>query len=177
MFRLTAETPFSNRLELHMFQAAAEMARERRSDVTWNTSCSKRKERHRRNEQPFRPAYPSRMDDATVRERAQAMCEAIVAGDVDTATADASPELRRNLGEVIGLFPLPATEASIESITQGGSSFVVVLHLVGESDEVQIQTRWKDRDGTPTLVEASHLSRTERVAEAAPDTEDEVEPT
>jgi hypothetical protein len=117
------------------------------------------------------------MDDATVRERAQAMCEAIVAGDVDTATADASPELRRNLGEVIGLFPLPATEASIESITQGGSSFVVVLHLVGESDEVQIQTRWKDRDGTPTLVEASHLSRTERVAEATPDTEDEVEPT
>ena len=105
------------------------------------------------------------------------MCDAIVAGDVDTATADASPELRRNLGEVIGLFPLPATEASIESITQGGSSFVVVLRLVGESDEVQIQTRWKDRDGTPTLVEASHLSRTERVAEAAPDTEDEVEPT
>ena len=52
-----------------------------------------------------------------------------------------------------------------------------MLHLVGESDEVQIQTRWKDRDGTPTLVEASHLSRTERVAEAAPDTEDEVEPT
>ena len=117
------------------------------------------------------------MDDATVRERAQAMCDAVVAGDVDTATADASPELRRNLGEVIGLFPLPATEASIESITQGGSSFVVVLRLVGESDEVQIQTRWKDRDGTPTLVEASHLSRTERVAEAAPDTEDEVEPT
>ena len=53
------------------------------------------------------------MDDATVRERAQVMCDAIVAGDVDTATADASPELRRNLGEVIGLFPLPATEASI----------------------------------------------------------------
>ena len=105
------------------------------------------------------------------------MCDAIVAGDVDTATADASPELRRNLGQVIGLFPLPATEASIESITQGGSSFVVVLYLVGESGEVQIQTRWKDRDGTPTLVEASHLSRTERVAEGAPDTEDEVEPT
>ena len=116
------------------------------------------------------------MDDATVRERAQAMCDAVVAGDVDTATADASPELRRNLGEVIGLFPLPATEASIESITQGGSSFVVVLHLVGESGEVQIQTRWKDRDGTPTLVEASHLSRTERVTEAAPDAEDGVEP-
>ena len=106
------------------------------------------------------------MDEQTVRDHARKMCDAIVAGDVDTAIADASPELRRNLGEVIGLFPLPATEAAIESITQGGSSFVVVLRLVGETDEVQVQTRWKDRDGSPTLVEASHLSRTERVVEA-----------
>ncbi len=36
-----------------------------------------------------------------------------------------------------------------------------MLRLVGETDEVQVQTRWKDRDGRPTLVEASHLSRTE----------------
>ena len=34
---------------------------------------------------------------------------------------------------------------------------------MGETDEVELQTRWKDRDGEPTLVEASHLSRTERV--------------
>ena len=102
------------------------------------------------------------MDDQTVREHARKMCDAIVAGDVDAAIADASPELRRNLGEVIGLFPLPATEAAIESITQGGSSFVVVLRMVGETDEVQVQTRWKDRDGRPTMVEASHLSKTAR---------------
>jgi hypothetical protein len=114
------------------------------------------------------------MDEQTVRDRAKAMCDAIVAGDVEAATADASPELRRNLGEVIGLFPLPATEASIESISQGGSSFVVVLRMVGESDEVQVQTRWKDRDGSPTLVEASHLSRMERV-EPALDAETETE--
>jgi hypothetical protein len=80
---------------------------------------------------------------------------------VDRAIEDVSPELRRNLGEVISLFPLPSKEATIESVAQGGSSYVVVLRLVGESDEVQVQTRWKDRDGRPTLVEASHLSRTE----------------
>jgi hypothetical protein len=61
---------------------------------------------------------------------------------------------------VIGLLPLPSSEAAIESVTQGGSSYVVVLRLTGESEEVQVQTRWKDRDGQPTVVEASHLSRT-----------------
>ena len=109
------------------------------------------------------------MDEQSVREHAQAMCDAIVAGDVDRAIADFSPELRRNLGEVLGLLPLPSREASIESVTQGGSSHVVVLRLVGESEEVQIQTRWKERDGRPTVVEASHLSRTETVPEGESD--------
>ena len=105
------------------------------------------------------------MDEQTVRDHARAMCEAIVAGDVDRAIEDVSPELRRNLGEVISLFPLPSKEATIESVAQGGSSYVVVLRLVGDTDEVQVQTRWKDRDGRPTLVEASHLSRTELAPE------------
>jgi hypothetical protein len=107
------------------------------------------------------------MDEQTVRARAQAMCDAIVAGDVDRAIEDFSPELRRNLGEVIGLLPLPSREGAIESVTQGGSSYVVVLRLTGESEEAQVQTRWKDRDGKPTVVEASHLSRREVAAEAA----------
>ena len=105
------------------------------------------------------------MDEQAVREHAQAMCDAIVAGDVDRAIQDFSPELRRNLGEVIGLLPLPSSEAAIESVTQGGSSYVVVLCLTGESEEVQVQTRWKDRDGQPTVVEASHLSSREVASE------------
>lgn len=52
---------------------------------------------------------------------------------------------------------------------------------MGETEEVLITTRWKDRDGSLTVVEASHLSRTERVAlgieEADPaDAEAESEP-
>jgi hypothetical protein len=102
------------------------------------------------------------------------MCDAIVAGDVDRAITDFSPELRRNLGEVISLLPLPSKEAAVESIAHGGSSYVVVLRLTGESEEVQVQTRWKDRDGHPTVVEASHLSRTELAIEpGAADEEDE----
>jgi hypothetical protein len=32
-----------------------------------------------------------------------------------------------------------------------------VLNLVGESGSIRLETRWKDRDGRPTIVEASHI--------------------
>ena len=100
------------------------------------------------------------MNDDDVREHAQAMCDALVAGDVERATADFSEQLRHNLGEVLGLLPLPATEAIVESVERGASGYTVLLRVVGTAEEVQIQTRWKDRDGDPTVVEASHLSST-----------------
>ena len=109
------------------------------------------------------------MDEQAVREHAQALCAALVAGDIDRAIGDFSNELRRNLGEVLSLLPLPSSEATVESVEHGGAGFNVVLRIVGETDEVLVQTRWKDRDGRPTVVEASHLSRTVRAAEAGGD--------
>ncbi len=102
------------------------------------------------------------MTEDDVRNQAQAVGEALVAGNMDAVIESLSEELRRNLGEVVALLPLPASEAVIESVERGGSSHVVVTRVVGESEEVQVQTRWKDRDGTPRIVEVSHLSRTAR---------------
>ena len=107
------------------------------------------------------------MDVDTVRDRATAFCAALDAGDVDAATEHLSPELRRNLGEVLALLPLPTNDSTVESVERAGSGFNVVLRLLGEAHEVELQTRWKDRRGQPTIVEASHLSRTERMAAAA----------
>jgi hypothetical protein len=106
------------------------------------------------------------MDEQSARDHAQALCDGLLAGDIERATADFSPELRRNLGEVLALLPLPANEVTVESIEHGGSGYNVVIRLAGEIDAVLIQTRWKDRDGQPTIVEASHLSST---TTAAPD--------
>lgn len=108
------------------------------------------------------------MNDVDVRERAQAMCDALVAGDVERATADFSEQLRHNLGEVLVLLPLPATEATVESVERGGSSYTVMLRVVGATEEVEVQTRWKDRDGQPKVVEASHVGRNP-IAETAED--------
>jgi hypothetical protein len=113
------------------------------------------------------------MQEQDVRERAEALCAALVVGDVGRATEDFSKELRSNLGEVLVLLPLPATEAAIESIEGGGSGFVVALRIVGETDEVLIQTRWKERDGRTTLIEASHLSRTTATQSGEPGDEAE----
>ena len=104
------------------------------------------------------------MEERDVRERAEAVCAALVAGDIEQAAVDFSPELRRNLGEVVALLPLPSHEATVDTIAHGGTGFIVAIKLVGETEEVVIQTRWKDRDGHPTLVEASHLSRKESAA-------------
>jgi hypothetical protein len=115
------------------------------------------------------------MDAETVRARAEAFCDTLVAGDVGRATEEMSKELRQNLGEVVAMLPLPSSEATVVSVDHGGSGYNVVLRLVGEADEVEIQTRWKDRDGRPTIVEASHLSKTARDAAAAEETAAEAE--
>lgn len=106
------------------------------------------------------------VDEQAVRDAAQAFCDALAAGDVDRAIAALSQELRRNAGEVLALLPLPASEVTIKSVERSGAGYNVVIRLRGETDEDLVQTRWKDRDGRPTLVEASHLSRTERVEPA-----------
>jgi len=113
------------------------------------------------------------MDEQAVRACAQAMCEALAAGDIERATGDFSPELRRNLGEVLALMPLPANEVIIDSVDHGGSGYNVVIRIAGEVDEVRLQTRWKDRDGEPRVVEVSHLSSTTLVAEATDEVADE----
>lgn len=112
------------------------------------------------------------MDEGDARGRAEALCAALVAGDVDGVIADFTSELRQNLGEVLALLLLPSTEATIDSIERGGGSgYTVVLRLVDATEEVMIQTRWKDRDGAATVIEASHLSRSATHPEAGEEAE------
>jgi hypothetical protein len=117
-----------------------------------------------------------RMDETAVREHARAFGDALAAGDIDRAIQDLSDELRRNLGEVLALLPLPATAVTVESVEHSGSGYNVVLGLVGETSEDRIQTRWKERDGRPRIVEASHLSRMERAIEVDAEAAGGIEP-
>ena len=106
------------------------------------------------------------MDENTVRASVQAVGDALVAGNIDAVIGYLSDELQRNPGEVVAMLPLPATATEIVSVDRATSAVVVVLRVVGETADDELQTRWKDRDGEPQIVEVSHLSRTEREAPA-----------
>lgn len=98
------------------------------------------------------------MDEAIVREHAEAHCAALRDGDIERAAQELSNELRGNLGQLVAMLPMPLTEASVESVDRTGSGFRAVLYLVGESTETRLETRWKERDGRPVIVELSHLT-------------------
>ena len=97
------------------------------------------------------------MDEQAVRERVQVVCDALLAGDVGKASQAMSRELQQNLGPVVAMLPLPMTAAQIETVEMTGSGYRAVLALTGEANAMRLETRWKERDGQPTMVEASHL--------------------
>src|SRR4029079_4801673 len=98
------------------------------------------------------------MDPQIVRGRAEAFCAALLDGDMTRAAEDLSHELQSNLGPLVALLPLPLTEATVESVEMSGAGYIAQLRLVGESSQIELQTRWKERDGQPTIVEASHVA-------------------
>jgi len=109
------------------------------------------------------------MDEQTVRAQAAVFGQALIDGDIDRAIGHLSQQLRRNPGEVIALLPLPVSEVEVESVEHSGSGENVVLRLVAENEEASILTRWKDRDGQPTIIEVSHLSSTPMAIDVAAD--------
>jgi hypothetical protein len=112
------------------------------------------------------------MDEPQVREHAQALSDALEAGDVGRAAQEMSQELQRNLGELVAMLPLPLTEATIESVETTGTGYLAVLHLVGEERSIRLRTRWKERDGRPTMVEASHVQEAPPASESTPGDEE-----
>jgi hypothetical protein len=98
------------------------------------------------------------MDEQAVRQGAGEFIEALKDGDIGKASQQMSPELRQNLGEVVAMLPLPLSEGTIETVETTGSGYRAVLGLTNEGGSMRLETRWKDRDGTPTIVEASHLA-------------------
>lgn len=115
------------------------------------------------------------MDEQSVRDHADAFCAALTGGDVERAAEELSTELRSNLGQLVAMLPMPLTAATVESLDRTASGFRAVLHLVGETTETRLETRWKNRDDRPVVVEVSHLTE-EAVSAVDADSAETTEP-
>jgi hypothetical protein len=108
------------------------------------------------------------MTEGEVRARTAAVCSSLVAGDVGQVVAALSDELQRNPGEVVAMLPLPAVAAEATRFegAGGGAAYVALVDVTSETEHLELQLRWKDRNGEPRIVEVSHVSRRAREAEA-----------
>jgi hypothetical protein len=109
------------------------------------------------------------MTEDEVRARTAAVCSSLVAGDVGQVVAALSDELQRNPGEVVAMLPLPAVAAEATRFdgAGGGAAYVALVDVTSSTEHLELQLRWKDRNGEPRIVEVSHVSRRAREAEAA----------
>ncbi|MDQ3645552.1 MAG: hypothetical protein M3345_01300 [Actinomycetota bacterium] len=92
------------------------------------------------------------MDETSVRQRAQAHGDAVVAGDLRAAGGDLSPTAREQAGGVMGQLPRPTTAAEVASLEQGEDDWVALIRYSGEDAEVVVESRWAEVEGELKIV-------------------------
>jgi hypothetical protein len=94
------------------------------------------------------------MDEATVRERAEAHAAANVAGDMTRAAGDLTEEARANIGPVARRLPRPITAGEVIKVEQGTTdSFVAAIRYSGDDGSVLVESVWIEQDGRPMISE------------------------
>jgi hypothetical protein len=88
------------------------------------------------------------MDEAQVRQRAQAHVDAVVRGDNRTAAADFGESARPQLGALGRAMPRPVKSARIDSVQTEADRAVVHITYVGDDETVTVRSEWA---GEPEL--------------------------
>ncbi|HYP24581.1 MAG TPA: hypothetical protein VEV43_13505 [Actinomycetota bacterium] len=92
------------------------------------------------------------MDEARLREDAEAHGSATVAGDLKTAGSYLDKEAYGPAGQVMEKMPKPLEGSEVGSVEVEGDAALVQIRYSGGGDEVVIESRWAERDGTPKIV-------------------------
>ncbi len=97
------------------------------------------------------------MDEARLREDAEAHGSATVSGDLKTAGSYLDKEAYAAAGQVMEKMPKPLEASEVGSVEIQGDEALVQIRYSGGGDEVVIESRWADRDGSPKIVGLSVL--------------------
>ncbi|MDQ3981469.1 MAG: hypothetical protein M3271_02165 [Actinomycetota bacterium] len=92
------------------------------------------------------------MDEARLRDDAEAHGKATVQGDLKTAGSYLDKEAYAVAGQVMEKMPKPLESSEVGSVEVQGDEALVQIRYAGGGDEVLVESRWADRDGTPKIV-------------------------
>jgi hypothetical protein len=95
------------------------------------------------------------MDEATIRQRAEAHGGAVVKGDMRSAGKDLSPEAVAQAPEVMKNLPKQLERATVIRIREEDSAYDTYISYEGPDSEVIVVSRWEERDGEPTITNLS----------------------
>ena len=93
------------------------------------------------------------MDEASVREQAEAHGRAMVEGDVNRAGGDLMASARAAAGPVMKAMPNPLKSAEVQSIEAQEDGFMVDIRYGGDEQSIVVRSRWVDDEGRPKIAE------------------------
>lgn len=93
------------------------------------------------------------MDEATVRQRAEAHGRATVAGDLKKAGSDLDKSAYGAAGEVMKKMPTDLTNSEVTGVRTDGDQCVVSIRYSGATDSATVESRWAEQDGAPKIVD------------------------
>jgi hypothetical protein len=92
------------------------------------------------------------MDVDTVRDHADQHGRAVVAGDLKRAGSDIATEAQGDAPGVLAAIPKVLESADVVDVVPDGDDALATITYSGEGRDVQVQSRWSERDGRPMIV-------------------------
>ena len=92
------------------------------------------------------------MDEARLREEAEAHGRATVEGDLKTAGSVLDKEAYGPAGQVMEKMPKPLESSEVGSVEMEGDEALVQIRYSGGGDEIVVESRWAEREGSPKIV-------------------------
>lgn len=97
------------------------------------------------------------MDEATVRQHAQAHADALVEGDLRRSGRDLTPEAMAAAGEVMKAMPDALTAAEVTLVEPQGDAYRAVIRYRGTGSQHEVASTWREVDGRPRIVALENL--------------------
>ena len=92
------------------------------------------------------------MDEATIREHAEAHGQAVVERDYGRATDDLSDDVKATAAQVMGELPQPITSAEVTGVDVSDETAIAWIRYANEEAAATVESRWANVGGRPRII-------------------------